>query len=179
MPDLTRLPHGLDRKTGMCQAIIETPRGRRTKFNYDPKTRAFIVKALMPEGLSFPLDFGFIPSTLAEDGDPIDVMVLIDEPSFVGAVMDVRLIGAMEAEETEHGKTERNDRLLAVAHCSHAYADIKTPDDLPTTFIRDLTEFWVNKHRLEGKRFKVLAISDGPAAMELVRKGSRQAKKAA
>jgi inorganic pyrophosphatase len=179
MPDLTRLPHDLDRKTGLCRAVIETPRGRRTKFDFDPKTRAFVVKSLMPEGLSFPLDFGFIPSTMADDGDPVDVMVLIEEPSFVGAVIDVRLIGAMEAEESEHDKTERNDRLLAVADCSHAYADIKTPDDLPKTFIRDLTEFWVNKHRLEGKRFKVLAISDAMAAVELVHKGARQAKKAA
>lgn len=179
MPDLTRLPHELDRKTGVCRAVIETPRGRRTKFDFDPKTRAFVVKTLLPEGLSFPLDFGFIPSTLADDGDPVDVMVLIDEPTFVGAVMDVRLIGAMEAEETEHGKVERNDRLLAVGLCSHAYADIKTPDDLPKSFIRDLTEFWVNKDRLEGKRFKVLAISDAMAAVDLVHKGARQAKKAA
>ena len=179
MHDLARLPHELDRKAGTCRAVIETPKGRRTKFDYDRDLRAFVVKSLLPEGLSFPLDFGFIPSTLADDGDPLDVMVLIDEPAFVGAVMDVRLIGAVEAQESEHGRVERNDRILAVALCSHAYADIKSPDDLPKTFIQDLTEFWTNKDRLEGKRFKVLAVSDALAAADLVPKASSQARKAA
>src|SRR5271168_3969185 len=115
MGDLTQLPHQLDKKTGLCRAIIETPKGRRSKFDYDPQTRLFRLKTVLPEGMSFPLDFGFIPSTLADDGDPTDVMVLMDEPACVGALLDVRLIGVLEAEETEKGRTEGNDRLLAVA----------------------------------------------------------------
>jgi inorganic pyrophosphatase len=179
MGDLTQLPHQLDKKTGVCRAIIETPKGRRSKFDYDPQTRLFRLKTVLPEGMSFPLDFGFIPSTLADDGDPTDVMVLMDEPACVGALLDVRLIGVLEAEETEKGRTEGNDRLLAVAAVSHLYADIRTPEDLPTAFVDHLGDFWIEKDKLEGKDFKVLGVQGPDAAIQLVRETSRAAKKAA
>jgi inorganic pyrophosphatase len=67
----------------------------------------------------FPYDFGFIPGTLGEDGDPLDIMVLMDEPTHVGCPVDIRLIGIIEADQTEDGKTETNDRLLGVA--VHSY----------------------------------------------------------
>jgi inorganic pyrophosphatase len=123
MPDLAKRPHGLDSNTGLCLAIIETPKGKRSKFDYDRKLRAFRLKTVLPEGMSFPLDFGFIPSTLCDDGDPLDVMVLCDEPTTVGAALDVRLIGVIEAEEDEKDRTERNDRLLAVAAVSRLYQE--------------------------------------------------------
>jgi inorganic pyrophosphatase len=77
MTDLTRLPNHFDPKTGICSAIIETPRGRRNKFDYDPDSNLFKLGGLLPEGMTFPFDFGFIPSTLGDDGDPLDVMVLM------------------------------------------------------------------------------------------------------
>jgi inorganic pyrophosphatase len=179
MPDLTRMPHDLDRATGLCRAVIETPKGHRAKYDYDPKTRLFRMKTILPEGMSFPLDFGFIPSTLCDDGDPLDVMALVDEPAVVGALLLVRLIGVIEAEEKENGRTERNDRLLAVVDASRIYAEIETPDDLPDEFIRNLTDFWINKDRLEGKSFKPLGVQGPAAAIEMVRRASKAAKKAA
>jgi inorganic pyrophosphatase len=176
MGDLTRLPHKLDEKTGACRAIIETPKGRRSKFDYDPASRLFRLKVVLPDGMSFPLDYGFIPSTLADDGDPADVMVLMDEPASVGALVDVRLIGVVEAEEREHGRTERNDRLLAVAAISHIYADIESPGDLPRTFLKRLGDFWTNKEKLEGKDFRVLGVGNVAEAVRLVKKASKAAK---
>jgi inorganic pyrophosphatase len=177
MHDLTRLPHELDRKSGTCRAIIETPKGRRSKFDYDPRTRTFCLKTILPEGMSFPLDFGFIPSTLAADGDPLDVMVLADEATAVGALLKVRLIGVIEAEETEQGRTERNDRILAVAKVSHIYQAIETPEDLPSEFTDRLSDFWVNKDRLEDKVFRPLGVRGVVAAVDLVRAASKVAKK--
>jgi inorganic pyrophosphatase len=179
MHDLTRLPHELDRKTGLCRAIIETPKGQRSKYDYDPKTRLFKLKTILPEGMSFPMDFGFIPSTLAGDGDPLDVMALVDEPAPVGALLQVRLVGVIEAEEKEKGRTERNDRVLAVVDASRLYAEIETPDDLPDTFVDNLVDFWINKDKLEGKAFKPLRVQGPAAAIELVRSASKAAKKAA
>jgi len=179
MHDLTRLPHALDRRTGLCRAIIETPKGRRSKFDYDPQTRLFRLKTILPEGMSFPLDFGFIPSTLCDDGDPLDVMVMVDEPTVVGALVQVRLVGVIEAEEKEDGRTERNDRLLAVVDESRLYAAIETPDDLPDKFIDNLIEFWINKDWLEGKDFRSLGVQGPAAAIELVRHASKVARKAA
>src|ERR1700694_401208 len=96
------------------QVIIETPKGSRNKYAWDPKQRVFTLKKVLPEGMVFPHDFGFIPSTRGQDGDPIDVLVLMDQPAFTGCLVPSRLGGVFEGEQTEDGKTERNDRLLAV-----------------------------------------------------------------
>jgi inorganic pyrophosphatase len=177
MPDLTKLAHRLDGKAATCQAVIETPKGRRSKFDYDRKSKAFRLKTILPDGMSFPLDFGFVPSTLCDDGDPLDVMVMIDEAACVGALLDVRLIGVIEAQEVEDGRKERNDRLLAVAAVSHLYAKVNTPGDLPEGFIDNLTQFWVNKDKLEGKAFSVLGVRGPKAAVDLVKSTAHTFKK--
>src|ERR1700721_1437289 len=115
MKDLTSLPNNLDGKKPLCTAIIETPKNRRNKFDYDPESNLFKLGGLLPEGMMFPFDFGFIPSTLGQDGGPLDIMVLMDAPAHVGCLIDVRIIGVMKAEQTQDGKSESNDRLLGVA----------------------------------------------------------------
>jgi inorganic pyrophosphatase len=100
MSDLTALSNHLDTKTGVCSVIIETPRGRRNKFDYDRKSGLFKLGGLLPAGMTFPFDFGFVPSTLGDDGDPLDVMVLMDAPAHVGCLMDIRIIGVIEAKQT-------------------------------------------------------------------------------
>ena len=110
MSDLSGIPHQLDPKKRVCRAIIETPKGFRNKFDYDPDANLFKLGGLLPEGMMFPFDFGFIPSTLGDDGDPVDIMVLMDAPAHVGCLVDVRIIGIIEAKQTEDGKTETNNR---------------------------------------------------------------------
>src|SRR5579872_2314711 len=124
MSDLTTLSHQLDIKKGTCRAIVETPKGSRNKFDYDPDSNLFMLGGLLPEGMMFPFDFGFIPSTLSDDGDPMDVMVLMDAPAHVGCLMDVRIIGIIAAEQTDGGKREANDRLLGVAVHSYNHEDL-------------------------------------------------------
>ena len=99
---------------GIIQVIIETPKGSRNNFAFDGEQNIFTVKAVLPAGMSFPYDFGFLPRTLAPDGDPIDVLLLMDEPAFPGIAVRARLIGIIEGEQTD-GKKIRNDRLIAVA----------------------------------------------------------------
>src|SRR5579862_8586256 len=89
MPNLAECSNQWDRKQKQCKAIIETPKGCRNKFDYDPKYEIFALGGLLPEGLVFPYDFGFIPSTVAQDGDPLDVMILMDAPAHVGCLLDV------------------------------------------------------------------------------------------
>src|SRR5689334_14657950 len=95
--------------------VIETPRGCRNKFKFDEKLGVFRLNSILPAGSVFPFDFGYVPGTRAEDGDPLDVLLLLDEPVFTGCVVRARLIGVLEAEQRENGKAERNDRLIAVA----------------------------------------------------------------
>src|SRR5438105_13550990 len=108
MADLASLALHLDAKTHVCRAIIETPKGYRNKFDYDPDSSLFILGGLLPEGMMFPFDFGFIPSTLGDDGDPLDILVLMDAPAHVGCLIDVRIIGIIKAKQTEDGETETN-----------------------------------------------------------------------
>lgn len=169
------IPHQLDERAGACRAVIETPRGSRAKYSFDADLGVYRLKTLLPAGMSFPADFGFVPSTCAPDGDPLDVMVLFDEPAAVGALLDVRLIGMMEAAETDEGRQVRNDRLLAVAAVSPRYGAVRSLEDLPAGWIDDLVAFWDQKGRLEGKGFEVLHLRGPAAAIDAVRRASQGA----
>src|ERR1700761_4725160 len=145
--DFASLSHDLDKKNKTCRVVIETPKGRRNKFDFDPKIGAFTLGGLLGEGLSFPYDFGFVPSTVAADGDPIDVMVLMDEPAHVGCVLAVRLIGVLEAEQTEDGKTTENDRLMGVSIHSYSHEHIQSISELNKSILQQVEEFFVTYNK--------------------------------
>ena len=106
----------------LLQVIIETPKGCRNKYSFDEDQKIFVLKAALPSGMAFPYDFGFLPQTLADDGDPLDVLVLMDEPAFPGCAVMARLIGVIEGEQiTPKSAPVRNDRLVAVAETTHMY----------------------------------------------------------
>src|SRR5882762_221561 len=100
--------------SGLLNVIVDTPKGCRNKYKYDEKHDLWRLSKVLPLGASFPFDFGFIPSTRGEDGDPLDVLLITDEPAFPGCVVAARLIGVFEAEQIEDHKNVRNDRLVAV-----------------------------------------------------------------
>lgn len=176
MANPTRLePTDDDKK---IQVIIETPKGSRNKYAFDPDQRVFTLKKVLPEGMVFPHDFGFIPRTEAEDGDPIDVLILMDEPAFPGCLVRARLIGVIEGEQTEDGKSERNDRLLAVSETSHTHSDIKSIGDLNKSLLEEVEKFFVNYHANDGAEFKVLACK-GPDTASKRFKRSRTGRAAA
>src|SRR3984885_9608809 len=154
MADLSVFPNRLDRKKLQCCAIIETPKNRRNKFDYDPESDLFKLGGLLPEGMIFPFDFGFIPSTLGGDGDPLDVMVLMDEPAHVGCLLDVRIIGVIEAQQIEKGKATENDRLMAVAIHSYNHEHINSLDDVDKTLLDQVEEFFISYNKSRGKKFK-------------------------
>ena len=157
------------------QVIVETPKASRNKYGYDPEQGIFTLRKVLPEGMVFPYDFGFLPRTLAADGDPIDVLLLMDVPAFPGCLVPSRLIGVMEGEQLDGKKKIRNDRLIAVAELSHAYKDWKKLKDLPDQFITELEAFFVNYHGLEGKKYKLLGCKEAKTALDLVKKSQRAA----
>ena len=175
MTDITKLPHGFDRAAMTARAVVETSKGRRSKFDYEPESGLFELAGLLPEGMTFPMDFGFFPSTLGEDGDPLDVQVLHDEPIPVGAILTVRLVGVIEADQTEEGNTVRNDRLIAVADASHLYARITDVQQLDPDYLDHLVQFWVNYNALKGKTFKVLAVRGPDAAADALEAATAKA----
>ena len=98
---------------------------------------------------------GFIPSTLADDGDPLDVLVHMDAPAHVGCLFQVRLIGVMSAEQVKNGNKQRNDRLLGVATHSYDHEDVKTIDDVGKTILSQVEEFFVSDNKQRGKTFRI------------------------
>lgn len=177
MADLTSLPNQLDTKKGTCRTIIETPRGNRNKFDYDPESNLFMLGGLLPEGMMFPFDFGFIPSTLGDDGDPVDILVLMDAPAHVGCLIEARLIGVISAEQIEKGKKETNDRLLGVAIHSYDHEDIKTMDDVSKTLLSQLEEFFVSYNKQRGKKFRITGTGGPGKAVKLLKEGIKRHKK--
>jgi inorganic pyrophosphatase len=139
--------------------VIETPKGSAQKYDYVPNTPFFKLSKILPSGMVFPYDFGFIPKTLGEDGDPLDVIVISEFNSFPGVIIKCRIIGGIKAEQSEEKgskKMIRNDRFLAIPKCSNIFQNIKRMEDLPGEITDQLEEFFVDYNKLEGKKFKAL-----------------------
>lgn len=160
---------------GSVTVIIETSRGSRAKLGFDPDSGLFAVKKMLPVGMSFPFDFGFIPSTIGGDGDPLDVLLLIDEPVPTGVLVPSRLIGVIEAMQTERdGSTEKNDRLIAVAQATELFADVKSLEDLPGVVVEQIEHFFVNYNAQGGKQFEPTGRGDGKRAQALLRQAHKR-----
>jgi inorganic pyrophosphatase len=161
-----------DKKT--IQVIIETPKGSRNKYAFDPDQRVFKLKRVLPAGMAFPYDFGFVPSTKADDGDPVDVLVLMDEPAFPGCLLECRLIGVIAGQQEKKGKKARNDRVVAIEQENHSFADIQHIHDLGKQFVRELENFFTNYHDLHGEKYRVLSVGGPGQARKCVEHGLRK-----
>ena len=152
--------------------IIETPKGSRNKFNYDAERGLFKLGGVLPAGAVFPFDFGFVPSTTGGDGDPLDVLVLMDEPAFTGCLVAARPLGVIEAEQTERGgETTRNDRLIAVAAEAHNHRDVRSLGKLNENLIDEIEYFFISYNTIKGKQFKPLGRFGPMRAIKLVEEG--------
>jgi len=142
---------------GATLVVVETPRGSGNKLKYDPKLGVYRLDRVLPPGMTFPFDFGFLPQTTAEDGDPLDVIVLLDSPAYPGCVVPARLIGTIEARQKDPGTTDwkENDRLLAVAEASRAHASVRSIRDLDPFIVESIGAFFSAYHRLDGGEFEV------------------------
>jgi inorganic pyrophosphatase len=159
--------------------VIETPKGCRTKFKWEPKVGLFTLHKVLPAGMTFPLDFGFVPGTLGADGDPLDVLLISDEPTFTGCLVTARLLGVLEAEQQEKGKKpERNDRLFAVTSESRDHSDTKRMKDVNAHERKELEQFFVNYNELENRKFKALGYRGRGTARSLIEKGKRAKRRA-
>ncbi len=157
------------------QVIIETPKGNRNKFNYDEEHHLFKLGGVLPAGAVFPFDFGFIPSTLGGDGDPLDVLLLMDEPAFPGCLVPSRLVAVIEAEQTERdGKTTRNDRLIAVAANSHTHQKVRSLADIGSALLDEIEHFFISYNQIKGKTFKPLGRFGPTKAATLIEEGVKR-----
>ena len=165
MASLAALP--ARRSDGALTVVVESPRGSSSKFKYDPTLDAVVLSRPLPAGVVYPHDWGFIPSTCASDGDPLDVMVLWGGTSYPGVVIPSRLIGVLRVEQTNvvTGDRERNDRLAAVPLKAPDLEFVVSVFDLSERTRAELERFFLNAVAFEGKDLKILGWS-GPSEAE-------------
>lgn len=164
--------HALDPEFGehnTLRVVVETPRGSRHKYAWNEQIRAFELRFTLPSGMTWPYDYGFIPGTKGEDGDPLDVLVLMDEPTFAGCVLRVRLIGAFNVEK--NGK--RNDRhiacLLPGQEASLSTDGYHTIDDLPEQLLGEMESFLTMYSAQKGNQVRVLGRADASHSIAAVK----------
>jgi inorganic pyrophosphatase len=168
---LARLPT-FDPMTGDLLAVIETPKGSRSKYAFNQRLQVFELKTVLPRGMLFPYDFGFIPSTKGSDGDPLDVLLLLEDAAPMGCMVRVRAIGAIQAEQREkNGEWLRNDRLVAVATGARLHGNADSLKDLNPRILDEVEAFFCQYNQLHGKEFKPLRRCGPKAALKLVREG--------
>ncbi len=156
----------------ILNVVIETPKASRNRYKFEPDLGLFVLDTIMPSGLVYPYDYGFIPSTLGEDGDPLDALVFLDQPSFCGCVIPARLIGVIEACQTEQdGRVVRNDRFLTVPSGSPDQDRLREAGDLSAGVIEAINRFFVIREQTRGKQFHPQG-QDGPErAFQLIEAG--------
>src|ERR1700720_3268523 len=140
MSNLIKLPTWADETR--IHAVVETPRGSHCKLEFDPKLRVFTLAKPLMAGLTYPYDWGFVPSTQAEDGDPLDVPVIHDAQTYPGVVLRCRPVGILEIEQKSKGKRERNNRIFAVPDRSPLETDLQDIRRLPSRAHEELERFF-------------------------------------
>lgn len=169
--NLDEIPAFADSET--FHLVVETPRGAGNKLKYERAWNAMSISRPLPLGIVYPFDWGFVPSTLAADGDPLDAMALWDVPSYPGVVLRCRAIGVLYVEQNRRqgDRTERihNDRVLGIPVEARREHELRTVDTLPIRVRQELERFTVAATALEGKDAEVVGWGDAAAALALIR----------
>jgi inorganic pyrophosphatase len=150
--------------------VIETPKGSKYKYKFDPGTNRFRVKKLLPAGLAFPYDFGFIPETKGDDGDPLDVLIFAEDSYLPGSVVECEIIGAIKAKQTSGDETVRNDRIIAMPALTMKKDDEVALENFSREKLTELENFFSYYNKMEGKEFRSLGILSAKETWKTIRK---------
>jgi inorganic pyrophosphatase len=144
-------------KDGQVVVVIETPSRSGNKLKFDPELKEFRLERVLPAGMAFPCEFGFFPGTVADDGDPLDAIVLMDSPMAPGTIVLGRLIGILKVEQQDGGKGPwvRNDRVVAVPDGPKGHSAVRSLDDVDPFRLEAIGNFFVAYHALDGDRLRV------------------------
>jgi len=171
MPNFFNLPPFTE--DGDVHVVVETPRGSRAKFAYAPKLESFAFSKSLLTGLTYPHDWGFVPSTKADDGDPLDIIVIHDAATFPGLVVTCRVIGILQIEQKSKSKAERNDRLFAVPRRSHSEQALRDIDDLTKPIREELEKFFIATDELEDKKLDIIGWKGPKAALQAIKDAAK------
>lgn len=156
-------------QTTMANVVVETPHGMAVKLKYDERNDVFRVHKGMPVGFEFPFNFGFVPGTVAGDGDPLDVLVLSTHVMPTGTVVVGRIVSVLEAEQVEGKKKERNDRLIVIPWDLVSQSAMLPELSFDRKLKHAITEFFVKYNEAQGKRFRALRFAPARRGIQLTR----------
>jgi inorganic pyrophosphatase len=166
-----KFPKPYVKNRNSVHVIIETPYKSRNKFDFDKSTGFFKLKKVLPAGMEFPCDMGFIPSTRGEDGAPLDALILMDAFTYPGCLVECRLLGVIKADQKEKGKKKfRNDRFIAVPANISDYADLKNISDVNRHKLQAIVRFFENYNEQEDRKFIARSIQGSAEAHKLLKK---------
>ena len=143
-------------------AVIEIPKGSRNKYEYDKDKEAFALDRVLYSPIHYPAEYGIIPKTLWDDGDPMDILVVMDQPTFPGCVIETRIIGVMKM--IDGG--ESDDKILGVPVNDPKFKDVQDISDMPKPFLDEISHFFTEYKRLEKKTTEVLGWENAEKAFE-------------
>lgn len=169
MPDYANLPigsHAPDR----VNAVIEIPQGSIHKYEYDKQLHVFRLDRTLYSPVHYPGDYGFVPSTLGLDGDPVDVLVLVDAPSFTGCVIEVRPIGLLRMID----QGEQDEKILTVVENDPVYRQINDCGQVFPHLLRQIEHFFSIYKSLEGKKTEITGWSGAEAAKKIIVEGQHR-----
>jgi inorganic pyrophosphatase len=149
-------------------AIVEIPKGSKNKYEYDPELEMFVLDRVLHSAVHYPAAYGFIPQTLWDDGDPLDVLIMISEHTFPGCLVDIRPIGVLQMEDDKGG----DDKLLAVASHDPHFDEIRTLNDVPSHTLKEYEHFFLTYKDLEKKKVITRGWKDEKVAIESVKRGN-------
>lgn len=176
MTNLLKLPARC--KKGDVHVVVETPRGSAAKLEYDPDLKAFTLSKALILGLTYPYDWGFIPSTKGDDGDPLDALVLHEAATAPGLILKCKIIGVLEVEQRAKGKKPiRNDRLIAVPRESHREKADKDARDLSKQVRQEIEKFFVATDELDDKTLKFLGWKGPKTGERLIERAAKTFRK--
>lgn len=168
MPSLLTLAPYTD--DGLLRVVVETPRASALKLEFDPKTDAITVSRQLAMGLSYPYDWGFVPGTRAEDGDPLDAMVVHSRRTYPGMVLPCRLLGMVVIQQRmDDAEWITNNRLLAAPGWDGALPGPESVSQLSKEMIRELEQFFMDTAFFTGKRLRLRGWKGPRAAHKLIR----------
>jgi len=145
-------------------AVIENPKGTENKYEYDVRKKAIVLDRVLYSSVHYPGDYGFIPRTLDEDGDPLDVLVLVTNPTFPGCILAARPVGLLRMVDNER----RDDKILAVPTGDPRYAEYHDLHDLPEHTLKEIAYLFETYKVLEGKSVKILGWEDAKTAKAII-----------
>lgn len=169
-----KLPEPFHAGTEEINAVIETPKGSRNKYVFDAETELFRLKKSLPAGMVFPFDFGFIPGTIADDGDPLDILVLSDAATFPGCIITCRIIGVIKVKQEKKGRHMRNDRIVGVHSKARLYNSVQRLGDLEEGMLKEIIHFFASYNHISEDKFEPIGNHGTKEAIKLIKSSIRK-----